>query len=199
MIYQTTNIVNNKIYIGIHKTDDINDSYLGSGRRLIKAIKKYGKTNFIRDILFIYDNATDAFNKEIQLVDNSFLARKDVYNLVPGGMGYAAGRKMSQKFKNRCRERMLGNTQLLGHKHSEITRKRMSISSRGKSKSLEHRRKLSESAKKKPKMSEETKNKISRVVKRQHARNKLLKLLGLDGIASKDFTKATQLSAQTNQ
>lgn len=45
-LYQTTNLINGKIYVGIHSTDD-----LGSGIALINAIKKYGKENFEREIL----------------------------------------------------------------------------------------------------------------------------------------------------
>lgn len=34
MVYKTTNLINKKIYIGVHSTRDINDSYLGSGKLL---------------------------------------------------------------------------------------------------------------------------------------------------------------------
>jgi hypothetical protein len=45
IIYKTTNIINGKYYVG----KDINnsESYLGSGVLLKRAIKKYGKENFI--------------------------------------------------------------------------------------------------------------------------------------------------------
>ena len=49
-IYLTTNVINGKQYIGSHN-GEINDSYLGSGKLLIKSIKKYGKENFKRIIL----------------------------------------------------------------------------------------------------------------------------------------------------
>ena len=42
-IYIITNIVNGKIYIGKHSTDDLNDGYLGSGKKLRLAKNKYGK------------------------------------------------------------------------------------------------------------------------------------------------------------
>lgn len=50
IIYKTTNLVNGKIYVGQHYTS-ADDGYLGSGNILIQSIKKYGKENFIREIL----------------------------------------------------------------------------------------------------------------------------------------------------
>ena len=45
IIYKTTCLINNKIYIGQHCTD-AEDGYLGSGDLIKKAILKYGKHNF---------------------------------------------------------------------------------------------------------------------------------------------------------
>ena len=47
-VYKTTNLVNNKIYIGVHKTSKPNDTYIGSGKILADAILKYGKENFVK-------------------------------------------------------------------------------------------------------------------------------------------------------
>jgi hypothetical protein len=87
LIYKTTNLVTNKIYIGKHITDNLNDEYLGSGKWLINSIKKYGKENFKKDILFIFDNEIDMNNKEIEIVNLEFILREDTYNLVLGGNG----------------------------------------------------------------------------------------------------------------
>lgn len=85
IIYKTTNTINNKIYIGQHATNDLNDGYMGSGTYLKNAFKKYGNANFIKDILFKFDNFDDMNNKEIELVNEEFVSRKDTYNVVQGG------------------------------------------------------------------------------------------------------------------
>ena len=48
-IYKTINLINGKIYVG----QDYNnrDNYLGSGKIILKAIKKYKKENFKKEIL----------------------------------------------------------------------------------------------------------------------------------------------------
>ena len=64
-------------YIGKRVTEDINDSYLGSGKHLKRAIKKYGIENFIKNILFVFDNEEDMNNKEKELVTDQYCSRND--------------------------------------------------------------------------------------------------------------------------
>lgn len=47
----TTNLINGKQYVGSHSTNNPKDNYLGSGKALRLAIKKYGRKNFKREIL----------------------------------------------------------------------------------------------------------------------------------------------------
>lgn len=86
-IYKTTNLINNKFYIGLHATDNINDGYLGSGILLKKAIKKYGYVNFKKEILYVFDNKKDMIIKEKEIVNEKFILRKDTYNMSKGGYG----------------------------------------------------------------------------------------------------------------
>ena len=87
LVYKTTNLVNGKIYIGKHETDNLDDGYLGSGNLLRRAIKKYGEENFKREILFECSTIEEMNAKEAELVNEEFLKRDDVYNIKLGGNG----------------------------------------------------------------------------------------------------------------
>ena len=87
-IYKTTNLINNKIYIGKHKSTDIkNDPYYGSGKLLQRAIKKYGIENFKREILFESEDLQYISSMEANIVNEEFIARLDTYNIKLGGDG----------------------------------------------------------------------------------------------------------------
>jgi hypothetical protein len=87
ILYKTTNTISGKIYIGVHTTDDLNDGYLGSGTLIKRAIKKYGKEYFEREVLSTYDSLGEAFLAESEIVDDKFVSRKDTYNMTLGGGG----------------------------------------------------------------------------------------------------------------
>lgn len=87
LVYKTTNLVNGKIYIGKHETDNLDDGYLGSGILIQRAIEKYGEENFQREILFECSTREEMNAKEAELVNEEFLKRDDVYNLKQGGEG----------------------------------------------------------------------------------------------------------------
>ena len=116
IVYKTTNIINGKFYIGKHKTKNLNDNYMGSGKLLKQAIEKYGKQNFVKEILFIFDNQEDMNDKEKELV----VLTEDSYNLCEGGNGGFDYINSSgiMKFK--------------GKKHSDETKKILSERQKGK-------------------------------------------------------------------
>ena len=98
IVYKTTNLVNNYIYIGVHKTvnPDAFDGYLGCGvwiNRSINypktafqiAVKEFGIKNFKRETISVFNYEEDAYLLEELLVNEEFLKRSDVYNMVLGG------------------------------------------------------------------------------------------------------------------
>lgn len=97
-IYKITNVVNGKVYIGKHQTNNIDDGYMGSGTYLKRAIKKYGSENFEKEILFKFSTEEEMNTKEAELVTEEFCDREDTYNLCPGGhggFGYLNSNKLS--------------------------------------------------------------------------------------------------------
>lgn len=110
IVYKTTNLINGYIYIGVHKTEDPNkfDGYLGCGVYINKsasyekaktcfqqAVKEFGPKNFKREILTIYNTPEEAYELEGLLVNEEFLARPDVYNMILGGnINYESGKKI---------------------------------------------------------------------------------------------------------
>lgn len=85
--YKITNLINEKIYVGVHKTENLEDGYMGSGTVLNHAKTKYGIENFRKDILMFHENESDMFEIEALIVDQTFVDRKDTYNLRLGGFG----------------------------------------------------------------------------------------------------------------
>ena len=86
-VYKITNLVNGKIYVGVNKTNDLNNYYMGSGKLIKEAIKKYGLTNFKKEIIAIFDNTDDMFEMEAQIVNEEFVKDSQTYNLKEGGHG----------------------------------------------------------------------------------------------------------------
>lgn len=101
IVYKTTNLVNGKIYIGVHKTltpyefDGCigNGIYMNSKSRCNKnyvfhrAVLKYGLENFKRETLQVFDKEEDAYNLEKELVNEEFINSPNTYNMVLGGCG----------------------------------------------------------------------------------------------------------------
>jgi hypothetical protein len=86
-VYKTTNLINGKIYVGLHLTEDLNDDYLGSGTQIRAAVKKYGKENFKREYIKICASPEEMYELEAEIVNEDFVKRQDTYNMKTGGTG----------------------------------------------------------------------------------------------------------------
>lgn len=85
IVYKTVNIINEMFYIGYHKTATLDDGYVGSGKYLKSAIKKYGIENFRREVLAVFETEQEAFELEKKLVAK--LQGILCYNIHEGGSG----------------------------------------------------------------------------------------------------------------
>jgi hypothetical protein len=85
--YKTTCIITNRYYYGMHSTDNLDDGYLGSGKRLWYSIKKHGKENHKLEILEFFETRELLKQKEIQIVNEDLLKDPMCMNLQPGGGG----------------------------------------------------------------------------------------------------------------
>lgn len=86
-IYKTTCIVNGKFYYGMHSTNNLNDDYLGSGKRLWNSINYHGKENHIKEILEYCEDRQKLILREKEYINENLLKDKLCMNLQPGGGG----------------------------------------------------------------------------------------------------------------
>ena len=165
ILYQITNKITRAFYIGVHKTSNLNDGYMGSGKLIRRAIKKYGKDNFTKQIIEHFNSEEEMLKRESEIVTKQFIKQNNVYNLMPGG-GYGdkekngltfEGHNHSETSKQKIREKSINR------KHSIETRIKISINNfskkdpdrhreivkraGSKNKTEEHRKKISESIK----------------------------------------------------
>ena len=138
IIYKTTNLVNGKIYVGKHNKD--NDNYLGSGKILKQAIKKYGKKNVKRETL---ENVTEEnwIEREIFHIEDNDARNFEVgYNLSEGGKGAGSdknnpmyGRKHTEESKRKISDSLSGEKSVwFGRRHTEQTLAKMRLAAKNK-------------------------------------------------------------------
>lgn len=132
-VYKTTNLVNGNFYIGKHNVNPTNNKpYYGSGKLLKQALKKYGKKNFVVEILKEFSSEEEAYAYERILV-SEILEDLNSYNLVDGGSGFTqksaklANTKAKEKgyygFANYEKEKLLNLTKEAGKLGAEVCRK----------------------------------------------------------------------------
>ena len=179
-IYLTTNLINNKKYIGKrvipdkYKNDLKSDPYLGSGKNLKKAIKKYGEENFSKEILFMCSTSSELSSMEryyIKIYDA--VKSKNFYNIHEGGdggntiLGYTDEEFAS--YKKRLSQAMKNSEKFKQAMQSEEYRKAQSDRAKKRCQDNEYISKLSIGAKRS--WNDERKEKHIEYVKNQFQNN----------------------------
>jgi len=86
-IYKTTHIASGRFYIGMHSTDNLEDGYMGSGKRIRNIINKYGKESCSFEILEHFSDRKSLASGEKEIVNGELLKNPLCINLTTGGHG----------------------------------------------------------------------------------------------------------------
>lgn len=148
-----------KYYIGLHSTDDLDDGYFGSGKRLRRSINKHGKDAHRKEILEFLPNRELLKQRERELVNEESLNDPLCMNLVVGGNtceGYRHTEETKQRLSVIGKNKTEAGLKKIREKrssqvivHSEETRRKMSESQKGKPRPDEAIRKQNEIRQKK--------------------------------------------------
>ena len=144
-IYLTKNNINGKMYIGkrIYKNENEDKKYYGSGFLIKKALKKYGKNNFTKEILCCCENKDELNEKEIYYIEMfDAFNDKNFYNLTKGGEGSTGVSRFGE------------NNPFFGKHHTKETIEIIRNIHKGKKLNEHHKNILTNSQKGKPKSKE---------------------------------------------
>jgi hypothetical protein len=86
-LYKTTCLVTGRYYIGMHSTSNLDDGYMGSGRRLTASIRKHGVDNHKKEIIEFFDTRELLVEAEKKVITPEMITDKNCMNLKGGGEG----------------------------------------------------------------------------------------------------------------
>lgn len=127
-IYKTTNLINERFYIGRHSTNNLEDGYLGSGSIIKQAINKYGINNFKCEVLEFCKSIEDVIKREEEIVTADFIQNPLCYNAKPGGgNNYVVTVAWTDERKQQQRERISGeNNPIFGRNRTDKEKAKIS-------------------------------------------------------------------------
>jgi group I intron endonuclease len=122
-IYKTTNLINKKYYIGMHSTSNLNDGYIGSGKKLWYSIKKYGRENFKCEILEFLESKELLKEREREIINNKLLNDSMCMNIVLGGGGGPGSKFLTKEQLSRGGKNSMERIKLLRRTDPEYSKK----------------------------------------------------------------------------
>lgn len=97
-IYKTTCVTSGKYYVGMHSTDNLDDGYLGSGKRLGYSIVKHGREGHVREIIEMCRGREALKLREKQIITDEMRLDQKCLNIAPGGGGGLNDEAHAKKF-----------------------------------------------------------------------------------------------------
>jgi hypothetical protein len=86
-IYKTICLVTGRYYIGMHSTCNLDDGYMGSGKRLRHSIRKYGIDNHKKEIIEFFETRELLVEAEIKSITSDMITDRNCMNIMSGGTG----------------------------------------------------------------------------------------------------------------
>lgn len=158
-IYRTTNLENGMWYIGMHRSEVFDPLYLGSGKHLKRALKKYKEQSFKCEIIEQCNNEESLTQREIYwIMITDAVNSPSSYNLNHGGRGG----NHSEDVKRR-----IGNVRR-GKKHTIESRIKMSQAHTGTKRSLTSRMNQSKATTGRKRTEEQERNRFAALAKVRH-------------------------------
>jgi len=87
-IYKITCLKNNRYYIGMHSTSNLEDGYMGGGKIIKNSIKKHGKDAHRKDIIEFHTAREALVERERNIINENLLKDPLCMNIKLGGEGW---------------------------------------------------------------------------------------------------------------
>lgn len=144
--YKIVNNINGKFYYGVHRTENINDGYMGSGHRLLLAYKKYGKNNFTKYILKYFNTEKEMYEYEKLIVNNDMVKNAMCYNVINGGYPdiYEVGKLINRNVCEETRKKISKAGRVRWSKMDADDRKEFGLRVKTSKKYIDHIKKVRE-------------------------------------------------------
>ena len=100
-LYRTTCLITGRYYIGMHSTSNLEDGYMGSGKRLRYSLRKHGIDNHKKEILEFFDCRELLVEAEKKAITEDMITDKDCMNIMSGGTGGFISEEQ-QRYRSSC-------------------------------------------------------------------------------------------------